>query len=454
MRVLLLGVNHRTAPVELREKLALATSDPAAALRAMRERFPLCEAALVSTCNRLEVYAARPTHHAPTADDLRNFLAERAAVPAEAVSAASIHREGEQAVAHLFRVSAGLDSMVLGEPQILGQVKRAYESAAACGAAGPTLHKVFQAAAAAAKRVRTATGIGSGRMSVATVAVDFARQIFDDFRDKTVVGIGAGDMAKATLRHLLRLEPGKLWVLNRSPERAAALAAELGLVLPRGGARAWDELDALLVEADIVLTSTASREPILTAERFKPLLRKRRGRPLFIVDIALPRDVGADVGTLSNVYLYNLDDLQKVVQANAQTRGGEVERCEAQLADAAAACHRQLQHRDLGVLIRQLRTQLHDIGDAESDRTARKLAALGVGDEAVQALLQEHTQRVVNKILHLPLSQLDGKDAEAPLGFYAAALRRLFALDEADTLPHGEVPKPADAPPVTAPAER
>lgn len=439
MRLLLLSVNHRTAPVELRERLALATADSAATLADLRARFGDCECVVVSTCNRLEIYVARPSHAPPTAQDLRQFLADRSGTPVETVTAASIQREGEPAVQHLFRVSTGLDSMVLGEPQVLGQVKRAYEAAAASGAVGPVLHRVFQSSVAAAKRLRSETGIGAGRMSIASVAVDFARRVFDNFADKTVVGIGAGEMAKVTLRHLLDLNLGRLWVVNRSVERAAALADQLRITSHTGGPRAWDDLDVLLVEADVILTSTASPEPILTVDRFKPLIRKRRNRPLLIVDITLPRDVEPGVGSLSNVYLYNLDDLQEVVQASVSTRRVEVDRCEAYIAQSAAACLRQVQSRDVGRLIRQLRHRLHDIGDIERERTIRKLESVGI-DEA-EAVLNEHTQRVINKILHLPLSQLDAQGDEAPLAFYAAALRRLFKLEEQD-----DHPPPPDGP--------
>jgi glutamyl-tRNA reductase len=442
MRLLMVGINHRTAPVEVRERLALAGERLVATLALIRSRHPECECVILSTCNRTEVYVARPTHAAPTADDLRSLLAGAGGVTASVIEAAAIQREQEPAVQHLFRVCCGLDSMVLGEPQVLGQVKRAYEAANACGAVGPTLHRVFQQAVASAKRLRTATGIDTGRVSVASVAVDFARQVFEDFADKTIVGVGAGDMAKAMLVHLARLNPGRLWVVNRSPERSAALAASLQLTGGSGGARPWEELDELLVEADVVLTSTGATEPVITASRFRPLLRRRRNRPLFFVDIGMPRDVEPAVGGLTNVYLYNLDDLQRVVSQSLGQRRDEVQRCESALHEAAAACYRQVQHHDVSQLIRELRHRLHDIGRAEQQRTARKLAAMGLaGDdaEALRRAIDEHTHRVVNKILHLPLSQLDHKDPDAPLAFYAAALRRLFQIDD-------DAPPPADQP--------
>ena len=449
MRVVLLGINHRTAPVAVREQLSISGDAVAATLAALRDRFADAECVLLSTCNRTELYVAT-AEQPPEIEALRAFLADRCGVEPAVVAGSTVHQDGEHAVRHLFRVCAGLDSMVLGEPQILGQVKRAYETAAACGAVGPLLHRVFQAALSAAKRIRTTSGLSVGRVSVASVAVDFARQIFEDFSNKTVVGVGAGEMAKVTLRHLLKLAPGHLWLVNRSLERASALADRLQIAPPFGGPRAWDELDDLLVEADIVLTSTGAREPILAADRFRPLLRRRRNRPLFFLDIAVPRDIDPAIGGFSNVYLYNIDDLQRVVSANLGQRHEEVERCEDELAAAAAACVRQVETRDLGQLIRQLRDQLHDIGEAEQQRTLRKLGAVtrgaGADADAVSDLISEHTNRVINKILHLPLSQLDHKDPDAPLALYADALRRLFKLPDEAEPPATPPPPASDAP--------
>ena len=427
MRIVMVGLNHRTAPVELREKVALAGDDLDAALTELTLRFPAAECAVLSTCNRTEVYVVRGTHEPPSADELRALLTEYSAVSIEDITPHSIHREQEQALRHLFRVAAGLDSMVLGETQILGQVRRAYESAARRGTVGPVMHRVFQQALAAAKQVRTQTGIDAGRVSVGSVAVDFARQVFTDFTDKTVVGIGAGELAKTALRHLTTLQPKGLWLINRTADRAAMLAEQLHLTGPGGGVRPWEELDNLIVDADVILTSTGAREPVITAERFRPLLRKRRHRPLFIIDLAVPRDVEETIGAMSNVYLYNIDDLQSVIAETHGQRREQVERCEAGLADAVRSCLAQIQNRDLAGLIRQLRDRLNAIGHAERRRTVRKLDA---GQDASD-VIDEHTHRLINKILHLPLSQLDGGDPDAPLGFYAAALRRLFDLDDA-----------------------
>ncbi|MCE9590886.1 MAG: glutamyl-tRNA reductase [Planctomycetes bacterium] len=445
MKIIMLGVNHRTAPVGLREQLTITGERMAAALTRLRAAHPASELVILSTCNRTEVYLARPAHEPPTAEQLTDFLSGYCGADRAALAASVILRENEQAVAHLFRVCAGLDSMVLGESQIVGQVKRAYEQAQNSETVGPVLHKVFQQAIAVSKEARSKTGIDTGRVSVGSVAVDFAQRIFERFDDKTVVGIGAGDMAKLTLRHLASLRPAKLWVTNRTPQRAQSLIERLKLPATSAGVRPFEALDELLVEADIVLTSTGSQKPIITAERFKPLLRKRRFRPLFIIDIAVPRDVDPRVGGLNNVYLYNIDDLQGVVAANVNQRSEQVRECEAILFEEVRSCYAEVQNRDVGRLIKALRQRLHDLGRLEHERTARKMSA--AAPDEMPAILEEHTNRLINKILHLPLSQLDQSSPEAPLGFYAAALRRLFDLKE-ESRPGPPVDGEKVAPPV------
>ncbi|NBC10859.1 MAG: glutamyl-tRNA reductase [Planctomycetes bacterium] len=450
MRVLMLGINHRTAPLALREKLAISEQQLPATLARFAERFAEAQCVVLSTCNRTELYVARPTHSAPSGDELRRFLAEHRGVDEALLSGAAILREQDQAVGHLFHVAAGLDSMVLGETQVLGQVRRAYEAASAAGTVGRVLHQVFQQAIAAAKRLHHTTGISAGRQSVGSVGVEFIRQVFETLEDKTLLCIGAGEVGKVVLQHALRLQPGRVLLVNRTAERATALAAKLGLSAEQGGARPWDALDELLIESDVVLASTGASAPIVSASRLKPLLRKRRGRPLFMLDAALPRDLDPAIGSLSNVYLYNLDDLRPVVERSLEGRRDEIDRCRAQVRGAAGACMNAVQHQDIGRLVRALRHRLHEIADDERRRTARKLGDAvdpHVAGE-VEALLDEHTRRLINKVLHLPLSRLDANDPEAPLGFYAAALRRLFDLEDAASA-DAPPPEPSQQPPPT-----
>jgi glutamyl-tRNA reductase len=426
----MLGVNHQTASVAVRERVSVEGERLRDLLRAIRGNFASSEIVVVSTCNRTEFYLARPSHAAPSRDELVAMLSTHFQIKSNELQAVLIQRENEQAVNHLFRVTTGLESMVLGEPQILGQVKRAYEAAAAEQVVGTVMHRLFQEAVAVGKHVRRETGIDQGRMSVGSVAVDYVRQIFADFDDKVIVGIGAGEMAKLTLTHLRELRPAKLWLTNRTTARAESLASHLNIGGASGGVRLYAAMDELLVEADILVTSTAAREPIITVKQLKPLLRKRRARALCMIDLAIPRDIADDVSTLSNVYVYNLDDLQKAVAATHEQRTEQVQHCEKLLFEAVRACMHDIQHRDIGQLIKALRNRLHEIGELEQDRTRRKLASARPEDTG--ELLEEHTRRLINKILHLPLRQLDSKQADAPLGFYAAALRRLFDLHTDD----------------------
>ena len=446
MKIAMIGVNHETADAAWRERLVLTGPSLDALYTELREHCPGIEAMAMSTCNRSEVYVAVQAERMPSADALTRLLGQSCGLSYDELLPLSVALEGDAAVEHLFHVAAGLQSMVLGEPQILGQVKQAYEDACRRRTVGPALHLVCQRAIAAAKRVRHQTGIGDGRVSVGSVAADFARQIFDHFDDKVIVGIGAGEMTKLMLRHLIKLRPAKLCVTNRTFERAQQLrdmlaedaGAEIEVV-----ARPFDQLDALLTEADIVMTGTGSPEPIITADRLRPLQRKRRHRPLFIIDIALPRDVEDAVGGLRDAYVYNLDHLQQVVSQNYEQRSSEVAACRAICADAVAATVNDIQHRDVGVLIKELRQKFHAIGEGEQGRTLRKLAAAPPDD--VPHLLEEYSRRLINKLLHAPMQALGDRHGDLPVGHYIEALRRLFELQggESDEAPHEGCEPPA-----------
>ncbi len=321
IRLLVVGLNHKTAPLPVREALAFDGPRLAEALQRFRASFPEAETVIVSTCNRVELYVARPVAGQPTFERLAEFLGEVHQVPAAAFHAHLYHHEDRAMVEHLFQVAASLDSMVIGETQILAQVKQAYQAATAAGVAGKVLHSLFQRALAAAKSIHEQTDLAAGRLSIAGVAVDLARSVFDRFDDKAVVCVGAGKMSRLMLRHLAELAPGRVMVTNRSHDRAAALAAEF-----HAAAAPWESLEDLLVQADIVLLSTGSPEPVIRTAQFRALLKPRRYRPIVIIDIAVPRDVEAGVGTLSNVYLYNIDDLEHVAAATRDKRSAEVDR--------------------------------------------------------------------------------------------------------------------------------
>jgi len=434
MHLICAGISHHTASVALREKLAMNAEQAAAALRDLRATYPHSEMVLLSTCNRTELYIARPLHGHPRLEEMLEFLADRRSVPADELAAAAYHHDNEKAIRHLMRVASGLDSMVLGENQILGQVKSAYELAQRERTAGKVLHKIFQASLSLGKKVRSQTAIGAGRRSVSSVAVDFARHLFYRFDDKTVVVIGAGKMTELTLLQFMELRPAKLYVCNRTRERAQPLAEQYG-----GQVAGFDQLEQLLVDADVVITSTGSPEPIVTEAMFRPLIKRRRFRPLFLIDMAVPRDVEQSIGDMANVYLYNMDDLQRALSDDHALRNGQVSEVEALVEPAVAECYASVQQGDFADLIRQLRSQLHEIGKAESQRTLNKLIA--ADPDNIQAIIEEHTHRMVNKILHRPISEL-GRGRSDAAAMYATALRRLFELDVEEDMDHPEKTEP------------
>jgi glutamyl-tRNA reductase len=426
-RLLLLGLNHMTAPLEVREKLAFNAPQARAAVEALRAKFPACEAVLLSTCNRVELYAARddarvgPHRAAPGVGELIDFLADFHRLSAADFKEHVYHKGGKDVVEHLFTVSSALDSMVLGETQILGQVRDAYDAARRTGAAGPLLHPLFQRALSVGKQVMHETALGDGRLSVASVAVDYARRIFEHFADKTVLSIGAGKMAALVLQGFAGLQPGRLLVCNRDPEKAVTLATRF-----RGEPVPFERLTEHLVAADIVLTSTGSCDPVITRAAVEGLLRRRRYRPMFLIDIAVPRDVEASVGELDRVYLYNLDDLQQVVQGTLSQRKGAIDAARAIVTrhvEEFSAWHRQ---REMGPAIDRLYRTFHDLAREELDRTLNKLGSVSPAD---RAQLEEMTRRLVNKMLHRPVQTLRNSEGMHAGGTYLHAMEKLFHLE-------------------------
>src|SRR4051794_37503317 len=318
--MLALGVDHRSAPTAVREALAFDGERLRRGLDALKAMAPGAEFVLLSTCNRVELYAAAEADP-PDAGALAGFLARSHDVPAATLDGHLVARRDEAAVAHLFRVAAGLESLVPGEGQILGQVRDAYKLASECDAVGPILHHVFQRALRVGKRVREETGLDRGRCSVAGVAVDVARAVFDRFEDKAVLVIGAGATGELTLRHLAALRPGALLVANRDPARARAVAEARG-----GRAVPFDRLDDALAEADVVVGASAAATPIVTLDRYARIQRARGNRLSLILDLAIPRDFDPRVGALEQVMLYNVDDLRAQAEANLRGRRAEIDR--------------------------------------------------------------------------------------------------------------------------------
>ena len=444
--LLLLGLNHTTAPLEVRERLAFSAEQRRAAVDAFRARFAGCEAVLLSTCNRVELYvgwAGEAGREWPAVREVAEFLGTFHSVPPTQFSDHLYVKTDRGVVEHLFSVSSSLDSMVLGETQILGQVREAYDVSRDAKAAGPLLHPLFQRAVAVGKQVMRETAIGEGRLSVASVAVDYAKQIFERFDDKTVLCVGAGKLTALVLQHLAALSPRRVLLCNRNPARAEALAARFG-----GQAVPFNRLADHLVAADIVVTSTGSREPIITRAGFGTLLKRRRYRPVFLIDIAVPRDVEAAVGKLDNVYLYNLDDLQQVVLSTRSQRQDAVDAAKgivSRQVEEFVLWHRQ---RELGPTIDRLYRQYHRLAQEELSRTLTKLPNVS---EAEKAHLEELTRRIVNKLLHAPIQTLrhSGSGAGAPghnaAAAYLHALEKLFGLGPGDEAPPVLPENPPDA---------
>ncbi|HVX83375.1 MAG TPA: glutamyl-tRNA reductase [Phycisphaerae bacterium] len=431
-------MNHKTATLAVRETLAFSEPQADAALESFRARFPGAEAVLLSTCNRVELYVATPADAPLPGEVLTHFLAEAHGL----ASAGEIHphmyvHHDRRMVDHLFAVATSLDSIIVGETQILAQVKQAYLAAAEKGTVGKTFHALFQRALAAAKDAHESTRLASGRLSVASVAVDLAASVFDRFDDKTVLCVGAGKMAGLMLRHLADLRPRRALIANRSLEHAQALAAEMRGLGVAVEARGMEELDALLALADIVLTSTGATQPLLTAARYRPIQKARRYRPAVVVDIAVPRDVEASVASLPNVYLYNVDDLQNRAAGNKAARDAQIAAAKSRLDLHAADFFRWLAARDVGPLVKALYEHCQQIAQSELAAAYERAPDL---TDAQRAELQRLTHRVVGKILHGPVTRLtapeadaatalpETPDAQALSAHLAGALQELFNL--------------------------
>jgi glutamyl-tRNA reductase len=426
MQILQLGLSHQTAPVEIREQLAFAEAAIPEALRTLCPNngcgpgYAL-EGALLSTCNRLEVYALIECADRGQ-QDLRDYLARVSGAPRAAFDAYLQVREGEAAVSHLCKVACGLDSMVLGESQIQGQVSHAYQLALAHGAAGAVINALFRAALQAGKRARTETAINQHATSISHVAVELALQIFDDLALKTVVLVGAGEMAQVAAKNLVDNGVSKLLVVNRSAGRAMALAEQFG-----GEALGWDRLAQALWRSDIVVSSTAAPHAILRPDMVSAAMRMRRNRPLFLIDIAVPRDVDPAVGELTNVFLYDIDDLQRIVSANLEQRQREVPRVRAIICQEVADFLAWFKARDVVPTIVDLRQHVDGIREAELAWAMNKLEGLS---EQERNVILAFSQRLVNKILHQPTirlkQQANGREAYR----YTEALRDLFGIDQ------------------------
>jgi glutamyl-tRNA reductase len=419
MHLLLIGLSHKTAPVELRERLDFQARGVEPALRALGSRTAVREALILSTCNRAEVYAASEDLERARVD-LVSFLAGHHNVAADAVLPHLYDRVDLDAARHLFRVAAGLDSLVVGEPQILGQVKEAHSAATAAEVAGPVLNRLLHASFGVGKRVRTETGLGAGAVSVSFAAVALARKIFGDLKGRTVLVVGAGEMGKLTARHLKSQGVHQVTIMSRSMAHAARTAEAIG----GASAAPWDEMDQALGASDIVVTATGAAAPILTKAHVEAVMRPRRHRPLFIIDIALPRDVEAAAGEIEQVFLYNIDDLQATVRENLARRASEVAHAETIVGEEVEKFAAWLRARGAIPTVVALRQRFESIRRAELDRLLKGSA---LAPES-RARVEEITRLLVEKLLLTPTEQLKSAADPDAVVAYSDALTKLFGL--------------------------
>lgn len=406
----MVGVSHKSAPVELRERLAIGPSELKGALAALRAMPGVEEAVLLSTCNRVEAYLAGSSE---ALESGRRFFSARAR--GMALGDRLVCASNADAVEHLFRVAASLDSMVVGEPQILGQLKEAFGEARDVEAAGGSLTRLFQAAISAAKRVRTETAIGAAPVSMASAAAELAQRCFDTSEGRTLLLIGAGEMSVLAARHLTT-KGTRIVVLNRTFERARALASEIG-----AEAAAFDTLPEWLTRADIVITSTAAPQPILGLELVRTAMRARQSRPLFFIDLAVPRDVEETVGALPHVQVFNVDDLGRRAEAGRQARVAESRRAEEIVHDEVARYLRAVHERGSVPVLSLLRERGETVALGELERT---LATLGDGlTDKQRKSIEAMGRAIVNKLLHAPTVWLRSAGGKTPEE--AAAIARL-----------------------------
>ncbi len=419
MSVFALGLNHTTAPLDLRGRFALTPEQLAPTLRQFRERLQrISEVAIVSTCNRTELYVgAHPGLVSPAVD----WLAGVGGVSSHTLREHAYVLEGGAAARHAFRVASGLDSMVLGEPQILGQLKQAVREAETAGTLGGSLHQMFQRSFAVAKEVRSSTEIGAHSISMAAAAVRLASQLFEDLRENKVLFVGAGEMIELVATHFAARNPRALAVANRTLERGEKLATRFGAEAIR-----LADLPARLAEFDIVISCTASSLPIIGLGAVERALKQRRHRPMFMVDLAVPRDIEPEVARLSDVYLYTVDDLSTLVQSAGEKRQAAVEQAEAIIETGVQSFVHWLDQRGSVPLIQALHTQADDWRAAEIAR-ARKLLAKG---ENVDTVLEALSRGLTQKMLHGTLAELHAADGEQRAQL-AQTVARLFLRQSA-----------------------
>ena len=425
MNIVVVGLSHKTAPVEIREKVAFAPTEMEAPSHQLMALPSIAEGVIVSTCNRVELYAATRSVEAAI-NELKRFMSEYHGIPADTLNEHLYEYDGEDAIRHVLRVASSLDSMVIGEPQILGQIKTAYGYATEFKTAGVILNRFLHKAFSVAKRVRTETAIASSAVSVSFAAVELARKIFDTLDDKTVMLIGAGEMCELAAKHFVNNGVKKVMVTNRTFARAEKLAAEF----PGGIPVSFENFREQLHRVDIVLSSTGAPDYVLDAKKVKEVIKARRYKPMFLIDIAVPRDIDPLANKLDGIYLYDVDDLQGVVQANLKEREKEAAKAERIIDGEIVQFQKWMSTLEVKPTIVALRRQLDQVRQAEVEKTLSSLNDLGKKEKkAIEAM----ANAIVNKILHHPTNVLKQSQNGSGGDLYVDAVRTLFDLpDTAD----------------------
>ena len=398
MKIVVLGLNHKTAPIEIREKLAFDTVETTRALCELKNRFRRAEFVLISTCNRVELYCADKRAGGADADDLAKFISEFHNVKLEKFAEFLYSYSDEDAVRHLLTVASSLDSMVVGEVQIMGQVKESYKLACAARSTGKILNRLFHCAFATSKKIYTTTSISSGRVSIAGVAVELARQLFADISSAKVVVIGAGEMGQLIVQHLLQIGAGNITVVNRSYDRSLGLAEQYGIAV-----RKWEDVQSQLVSANIVIASATVQDYLFRKDPFKKIMDARRGNTLLIVDIAVPRNFEPSINRLEGVYLYSVDDLAEVVEQNRKARERDIARGMEIVLENVTDFMDWFGARDIGPLIGQMKEQFVRISQNELEQFF-----VGTRQEAsCKEAMEIMVNRVVNKLLHCVIKNVN-----------------------------------------------
>jgi len=431
MHLFLIGVSHRTAPVDLRERLDFSSRDVGAAVEALAARLSAAETVVLSTCNRSEIYVASSDPERAR-QDVVGFLSDYHQVPDDVFLPHLFTNHDHDAARHLFRVASGLDSIVVGEPQILGQVKDAFQAASERHCTGPLLTKTFQWAFNVGKRVRSETALGEGAVSIAYAALSPAKKIFGKLQGRTVLVIGTGEISTLAAQHLRNQGVAEIIITSRTAAHAKALAEAIS-----GRAIPWKEMPAALGLADIVITATGAPRPIISRADVEAVIGRKRSGPLFIVDLAVPRDVEASVGEIEQVFLYNVDDLQGIIQENLSRRTAEVDRAERIVAEEVLNFSVWQRSRTAVPTIRALRERFENTRQAELERLKPKLA--GLPPEAAEKV-DEITRLLLEKLLLDPTEQLKALPDEETQATFTEVLNRLFRLrdDGTDSLHSSE----------------